>query len=138
MAKTVTLRALTVRQPWAWAIIHGGKDIENRSWNTKHRGPLVIHAGMGFDRDDETLRRVRKLSKRSLPDEFDRGMLIGVVDVVDSVDMHRSPWFVGDYGFVLENPRAFKKPIPCKGRLSYFDVEIPDSVLKSAIPIRVR
>ena len=25
-------RALTVHAPWAWAIIHGGKDIENRSW----------------------------------------------------------------------------------------------------------
>lgn len=58
MVKTVTLRALTIRQPWAWAIIHGGKDIENRSWNTKHRGPLVIHAGMGFDKGVESMTEV--------------------------------------------------------------------------------
>jgi ASCH domain len=42
---------LTVRQPWAWAIIHGGKDVENRSWRTKYRGPLLIHAGSAFEPD---------------------------------------------------------------------------------------
>jgi ASCH domain len=42
-------RLLTIRQPWAWAIIYGGKDVENRSWLTKHRGPLLIHAGSAFD-----------------------------------------------------------------------------------------
>ena len=40
---------LTVRQPWAWAIIQVGKDVENRSWPTKHRGPLLIHVGSAFE-----------------------------------------------------------------------------------------
>lgn len=44
--------ALSVRQPWAWAIISGGKTIENRSWTTPYRGPLLIHAGKAFDPDD--------------------------------------------------------------------------------------
>lgn len=39
------LRALTVRQPWAWAIVHGGKPVENRTWEMKYRGPLWLHAG---------------------------------------------------------------------------------------------
>ena len=39
------MKALTVLQPWAWALIHGPKRIENRSWATYYRGPLVIHAG---------------------------------------------------------------------------------------------
>jgi hypothetical protein len=36
---------LTIRNPWCWAIVHGGKRIENRSWNTNYRGPLWLHAG---------------------------------------------------------------------------------------------
>lgn len=39
------MKALTVQQPWAWAIIHGGKDVENRTQLWRHRGPLAIHAG---------------------------------------------------------------------------------------------
>ena len=43
------MKVLSVRQPWAWAIIHGGKDVENRNWDTKFRGRLAIHAGKQFD-----------------------------------------------------------------------------------------
>jgi hypothetical protein len=42
------IRAITVRQPWAWAIAHGGKTIENRSTTVKYRGPLFIHAGAAW------------------------------------------------------------------------------------------
>lgn len=39
------MKALTIRQPWASLIAHGVKTIETRSWSTKYRGPLAIHAG---------------------------------------------------------------------------------------------
>jgi len=42
------IRVLTVQQPWAWAILHGGKTIENRSQLWSYRGPLAIHAGAGW------------------------------------------------------------------------------------------
>lgn len=47
------MRILTVRQPWAWAIIHGGKDVENRVRNIAggYRGPVAIHAGLAYDKD---------------------------------------------------------------------------------------
>lgn len=47
------MRVLTVRQPWAWAIIHGGKDVENRTRNLAgdYRGPVAIHAGLRDDDD---------------------------------------------------------------------------------------
>src|SRR5437016_10859136 len=48
-AKAETMKALSVRQPWAWLIVNGHKDIENRSWQTKFRGKLLIHAGQRFD-----------------------------------------------------------------------------------------
>lgn len=42
------LRAITVKQPWAWAIAHGGKTVENRSRGTSYRGALAIHAGLSW------------------------------------------------------------------------------------------
>jgi len=50
---TADLRCLTVRQPWAWAIIHGGKDVENRTRNIAggYRGPVAIHAGLQVDHE---------------------------------------------------------------------------------------
>ena len=40
------MKCLSILQPWAWAIIHGGKDVENRTWRTAYRGPLLIHASL--------------------------------------------------------------------------------------------
>ena len=45
------MKAITIKQPWAWAIIFAGRDIENRSWYTHHRGPLLIHAGAAYQAD---------------------------------------------------------------------------------------
>lgn len=45
------VRALTLRGPWGWAITHAGKPVENRSWSTRYRGPLLIHQGQGTDPD---------------------------------------------------------------------------------------
>lgn len=49
------MRILTVRQPWAWAIIHGGKDVENRVRNIAgdYRGPIAIHVGLQHDHDHD-------------------------------------------------------------------------------------
>ncbi|WP_256988035.1 MULTISPECIES: hypothetical protein [unclassified Rhodococcus (in: high G+C Gram-positive bacteria)] len=49
------MKALTVQQPWAWAIMHGGKVIENRTQNWNYRGPLAIHAGQRWsDRGEQS------------------------------------------------------------------------------------
>ena len=40
------MKALTIQQPWASLITMGVKIIETRSWSTKYRGPLAIHAGL--------------------------------------------------------------------------------------------
>ena len=109
------MKALSVRQPWADNIIFHGKDIENRTWRTKFRGTVAIHAGMKFhdyaDLSDEEKKQMV------------RGAIIGVVDVVDCVEKHKSKWFQkGFIGFVLENPRPLKKPIPCKGALNFWNV----------------
>lgn len=61
------MRAITVRQPWAWAIVHAGKNVENRTRNIAgaYRGPVAIHAGLALDEgaiDDFTLRRAWHLA----------------------------------------------------------------------------
>ena len=107
------MKAMTIQQPWAWAVMSAGKDIENRSWPTKYRGPLLIHAGLAYRAETEMPRGVRPPGKADL----DFGAILGVVDLVDVVQKSRSRWFEGEYGFVLRNPRVLARPVACKGQL---------------------
>ena len=108
------MKALSVRQPFADNIIFHGKDIENRTWRTTFRGTVAIHAGMKFHDYADLSAEEKK--------QMVRGAIIGVVEVVDCVDKYISKWFEGPIGFVLKNPRPLKKPIPCKGKLNFWDV----------------
>jgi hypothetical protein len=122
------MKCLTVRQPWAWLIIEGSKDIENRSWATKYRGPLLIHAGQHIDKEDaEYYKQESAELGLSWPDPLPTGCIIGMVDLVDVVTEHESQWFDGPYGWVLANPRYYVEPLPYKGRLGLYDV--PDELL---------
>ena len=118
------MKALSIQQPWAWAIIHAGKDIENRTWKTHHRGVVAIHASGKVQRNAKLPRR----SKKPQSDELLCGALIGVVEIVDVVTNHRSKWFGGPCGFVLANPRPLAQAIPCKGKLGLW--ELPRSLFR--------
>ncbi len=108
------MKGLSVQQPFADKIIYQGKDIENRSWRRKFPSTVAIHASM-------KLHPNAKLSKKE-KDQIVRGAIVGVVDVIDCVDNHKSKWFSGPYGYVLKNPRPLSKPIPCKGMLGFWNV----------------
>lgn len=91
------MRILTVRQPWTWAIVHGGKDVENRTANIAgdYRGPVAIHAGKRFDDAavsgqcvplNEVVRAHNATNTDPLtgaPWFHHMGTIIGVVDLVD-------------------------------------------------------
>ena len=111
--------ALSVRQPWAWAIVAGIKTVENRSWATRYRGRLLIHSSGRFDREGvETLRRMRGFV---LPDEFELGALIGEVRLVDVVTNARSRWAIdGQYHWLLDRPRQKRVAVRCVGQLGLF------------------
>lgn len=121
------MRALSVRQPWAWAILHAGKDIENRDWPTKFRGTVALHAAKGLTRE-EHLWASMDIEERSglrppaYPMLAERGFIVGLVDIVGCVTEFHSPWFQGEYGFVLENPRPLASPIYYKGALGFWPV----------------
>ena len=126
------MKALSIRQPWAWLIVHGHKDIENRAWPTKFRGRIYVHAGKAFDYDgfNYLCRNAYLLKGVNLEAFVSLALypplgIIGEVDIVDCVTQSDSPWFVGPYGLVLRNPVAYTEPIPMKGRLGLFEVEMP-------------
>lgn len=122
------MKALSLTQPMAWAIFHG-KDIENRSWPTKYRGRIFIHASLKFDQShyDWIVQNENRLVTGIdlLPSEFTHGAIIGEVDIVDCVLIHGSRWFFGRYGFVLANAFEYPVPIPCKGMLGFFTPKLP-------------
>jgi len=113
------MMALSVKQPWADLIVEGVKDIENRTWSTNRRGRLLIHASKKWDDGDYAELFGKK-------EQCVYGAIIGIASLVDCVAHHHSDWFEGPYGFVLKNARKFRDPIPYKGRLGIFIVELGD------------
>ena len=125
------MRALSIRQPWAWLIVHGWKDIENRDWYTPMRRGFLVHAAKGMTRGEYEAARdfvIYDLCDRydlgadfRFPDEheLERGGIVGEATIVDCVEASDSPWFFGRYGFVLRDakPLPFQ---PCRGALGFF------------------
>lgn len=114
--------ALSIQQPWAWAIVHGGKTIENRTWRTRFRGRFLIHAGQRFDSDGEgfILAKCPHLPGR---DQLPRGGIVGVAELVGCVTRSDSEWFFGPIGFILRNARPLPF-VPCRGQLGIFEVKL--------------
>lgn len=140
------MKALSIRQPWAWLVVNGSKDIENREKIINYRGPLLIHAGKLLD--DDVIYPVegrlvitsdfRNLIKEHLPEdllatfrksasEWGMGGIVGIANVVDCVQEHQSPWFFGKWGYVLEDRRPLPFT-PYRGMPGLFDV--PDEIVK--------
>ncbi|HVW78536.1 MAG TPA: ASCH domain-containing protein [Alloacidobacterium sp.] len=129
------MKALSVRAPWWWFILHGGKDVENRDWRTSFRGTVLLHASKWWNNGEiedalSFCDRIAGDSPSLLDVKEACGHIVGKVDIVGCAIYSTSPWFFGRYGFVLANPVAFKTPIPCKGALGFFDV--PDELIGAA------
>ena len=124
------MKAISIKQPWAWAIFHG-KDVENRTWATKFRGELLIHASKVFDYDGTEWIEKHFPGLFTGKVFFHTGRIIGKVTMTDCVIKHPSPWFFGPYGHVYTNPVEFKNPIPYRGALKFFDV--PDELIKEGV-----
>ena len=130
------MKALTICQPYASMSFWGGKRVENRTWETLYRGPLLIHAGKSrawLVGDEHAQRLVfgAILGRAALIDvlhirEIDRG-------AYDS----RYPWLRehphthGPFCWVFGRITAFAAPIPWRGAQGLFNV--PDSALGVAI-----
>ena len=123
--------ALSIQQPWAWLIVNGYKDIENRTWPTTFRGKFLVHTGKRFDRDGYDWIVEQKLARQGiiLPEKSELlaqcGGIVGNAVITDCVQEHDSKWFFGPYGFVLDVTKSKPGPfVPYRGRLGFFDVEV--------------
>lgn len=128
----MTQKALSIKQPWAWLIANGYKDIENREWSTKYRGEFLIHTGKkpdyngyGFVEQNFPLIRMPSVEQMGL------GGIVGKAEIVDCVTDSESEWFFGTYGFALKNATPF--PFRAyRGQLGFFHVNIPYEKLSNA------
>jgi ASCH domain len=119
------MKALSVCQPWAWAIVTGLKTVENRSRPTRHRGPLLIHASrsrryLGEDFAD-------LLPGLPPADWLDFGALVGMVEVVGCVpaeEVGDDPFATGPWCWLLRDARRVC-PHPFKGQVGLFHVSDP-------------
>lgn len=117
--------ALSIQQPWAWAILKAGKDIENREWFSHYRGRFLIHAGKRYDKEGHCW--IEEQFQIKIPPNLPVGGIVGSVRLVDIVDMRKhqckSKWFFGRFGFVLSEPQEMNF-IPYRGKLGFFQVAI--------------
>lgn len=107
------VHVLTLKQPWAWAVFHAGKDVENRSAGTPYRGRLYIHAGVRYDLD--AIDALLQLGYRP-PLDMPHGVIVGHVELVDVVRDSTSRWATpGAMHWILAKPHLLSDPIPHRG-----------------------
>lgn len=127
------MKVLTIKQPWATLIMQGDKRFEFRSWQTKYRGDLLIHAGKDIDK--EAMKRLAKY----LPEELPYGKILGKVKLVDCIkmspefkelllkensDIYTKSSFQENYGWQVSDVEVFENPIDAKGHLSLWEYKI--------------
>ena len=137
--------ALSIKQPWAWLICKGYKDIENRDWFIGRKPALggtfqnrilklpqriYVHAGLSkSDMESAVLGGIMEILNFGQQEAFIRalengkvnlGFIVGEVTITECVTKSASPWFIGRYGFVLTDPTFYDNAIPCKGQLGFF------------------
>ena len=124
------MKALTIKEPWASLIIEGYKKYEFRSWKTKYRGKILIHAGLSLEKE-----AANKVKKYNL--NFKNGYIIGEAIITDCILVEEtfqkklikdnnivySNNHVGLYAWKLENVVKYKNPISCKGKLGLWNYE---------------
>lgn len=129
MGEIIERATLSVQQPWAWLIVNNFKPVENRSWATKFRGVLNIHAGRKFDADGYRWVRVH-FPHLDIPELLDVGGIVGTVEQHGCVTHLESPWFFGPYGHLMRHGEPCEL-IPCRGQLGYFAARGPQRSTRS-------
>jgi len=133
------MKAISIRQPWAYAIVMGYKPVENRKARWSLRGPTWIHAGkaedvksFGYvfdliaDQTGAALADVRADYHSRREGASAVGGIVGMASIIDCVQGHPSKWWAGPYGLLMRDPVPLRAAVPCRGELAAFD--IPDAI----------
>jgi hypothetical protein len=121
------LKALSIRQPWAWLIAQGVKRFENRDWDVrnpgrKFRGRFLIHASQGMTKDEYAMAHtVAEEHGQPLPEfrALERGGIVAVGEIVKWHDTKPDMPFAFGSGLELANVKPLPF-IPCRGALGFF------------------
>ena len=128
------MKVLTIKEPWASLIINGYKKYEFRSWKTKYRGKILIHAGMSLEKD-----AAKRFKEYNL--EYHKGAIIGEATIIDCILVdtklneelrkinplvYARSNHVETYAWKLENIKKYDKPIYIKGKLGLWNYEVGD------------
>ncbi|WP_447978113.1 ASCH domain-containing protein [Candidatus Nitrospira bockiana] len=133
------MKAVTLHQPWASLIAWGEKQYETRSWGTRYRGPLAIHASRRWPLKERSmcwrLDFVRVLIRHGIehPSDLPLGVILCVVEVQDVVrtellcglsDQERAfgNYAPGRFAWQLGHVARLMRPLPCRGRQGLWDV----------------
>ncbi len=134
------MKCLSVSQPYADLIVQGKKTIELRTWNTKYRGEFLVHAPSKIKKDackklgiDETKIRTGVIIGKA--EIYDVKIYDSVSELKSDYKKHFSTeeFLRHKYGFLLKNLRELKIPIPYKGSLGFFNVNLDTKVKESDI-----
>ena len=125
------MKCLSICQPFAELIIQDKKTIELRNWNTNYRGEFLVHAPIKIRKED--------CKKLKIDEKLTTGAIIGKAEIYDVKKYQSTKEIQNDknkhfsskkfqekmYGFILKNPKPLRIPIPWKGQLGFFDVNLP-------------
>ena len=125
------MKCLSICQPFADLIIQNKKTIELRKWNTNFRGEFLVHAPIKIRKED--------YKKLKIKENLTTGAIIGKVELYDvkkyeslkEIQEDKNQHFSTKkfqkktFGFILKNSKPLRIPIPWKGQLGFFDVELP-------------
>ncbi|EHQ41503.1 ASCH domain-containing protein [Myroides odoratus] len=130
MAGEEITKALSVKQPWAELICLGIKDVENRTWRTRFKGRVYIHASMHPDKSARLSKEREEVTDNIDEFQFKNSAIIGEVTIADCVQNHKSIWAdkgEGIWHWVLKDAVFYDKPIEnVKGKLGIWDINIKD------------
>jgi len=132
------MKTISIKQPWAFLICSGVKDIENRTWQTKFRGRVLVHASAKaqslevLSEDRWNVLQSQAFDNNTSMKVYETGAIIGSVEIVDCVINHSSIWadkasghvpFKKEviYNWIVANPILFPEPLPVKGKLNFWD-----------------
>ena len=122
------MKALSIRQPWAWLIANGHKKIENRDWKfePRQRGRIAIHAAKGCTKAEYEnavwfAENIDPTIEVPPLDDLERGGIVATVNLTGCTTASDDPWFMGRIGLLLEDVQKTEF-VPYKGQLGFFDV----------------
>jgi hypothetical protein len=140
------MKAISLWQPLASAMILGVKKYETRSWTTNHRGQLLIHAAKKFPPAARNFAMIERTLGR-IPARLPFGAIIGSVNLIDikrvedvvqnlpAIERLYGEYLPGWYVWLTDSFTAFNDPIPYRGQQGIFTV--PDEVIQSATKQRI-